>query len=238
MTFIEKEDGTQIVVFHLHGGGFHITKHPLGANPHIRVPKKALSQELDLAALRGIDWASMEPEFKSAFESKFYWPQHRADLVAIPGPPGKTWHEGVTEVFRGPEIDVIEMFRCVLGYGTLYKVGYGDRNAFFATDLGRGSLIWDKKDRRWAFWVGGPFAAKPLFGLRVDDSPFLFRMPEPLEQWQATMNYEMEIGAEEFFEARAHEFEKDFEAIMPELQEFMQGFKIVKWKPANQQNNG
>jgi hypothetical protein len=37
------------------GGGFHITKHPLGANPHIRVPKKALSQELDLAALRHIE---------------------------------------------------------------------------------------------------------------------------------------------------------------------------------------
>lgn len=219
-----------MIIFHLHGGGFHITKHPL-ANPHMKVPKTGLRKELDLAELRQIDWDAMMPEFQRAYDSLFYWPMHRADLVAFPGPPGKTWLEGMTAAFQGPDVDFVEMFRVFLGYGVLFKVGYRERHAFFETDLGKGSLLWDKKERRVAFWAGAPFPDRPLFGFRPEDGPFFLPMPKPLQEWKAAMDYEMEIGAEEFFDAREDEFEKLLEEIAPELEEFVHRFRVMRWKP-------
>src|SRR6267378_1300671 len=124
MRFIEKENGEQMVIFHLHGGGFHITKHPLGANPHMVNKKTGFRRELDLRALRGHDWNADLPGFQRAFESLFYWPAHRADLIAFPGPPGKTWVRAFEDVCKGPDLDIMEYLRLVLGYGTLFKVGY------------------------------------------------------------------------------------------------------------------
>src|SRR2546425_703426 len=222
MRFIEKENGEHIVIFHLHGGGFHITKHPLGANPHM-VNKKT--------ALRSHDWDADLPEFQGAFESLFYWPTHQADLIAFPGPPGKTWVKAFEEVCKGPDLDIVEYLRLVLGYGTLFKVGYRERRAFFDTDLGKGSLIWDKKERRMAFWAGGPFPERPLFSIRPEDGPFFVPMPKPLEDWRTALDYETKIGAEQFFEAREEEFESIAEEIAPELQEFVNRFRVVRGMP-------
>ena len=232
MRFIEKENGEQMVIFHLHGGGFHITKHPLGANPHMVNKKTGFRRELDLRALRGHDWNADLPGFQRAFESLFYWPAHRADLIAFPGPPGKTWVRAFEDVCKGPDLDIMEYLRLVLGYGTLFKVGYRDRKKFFDTDLGKGSLIWDKKERRLAFWVGGPFPERPLFSIRPEDGPFFVPMPKPLEEWRAALDYETKIGAEEFFEAREEEFERLAEEIAPELEEFMSRFQVIRWMPS------
>ncbi len=89
MRLIEKESGDQLLIFHLHGGGFHITKHPF-VNPHMVNRKTGFRMELDVEALRAHDWGADLPEFQRAFESLFYWPTHRADLIAFPGPPGRT----------------------------------------------------------------------------------------------------------------------------------------------------
>lgn len=229
MQFIEKESGDQFLIFHLHGGGFHITKHPW-ANPHMINKKTGFRKELDVAALQHIDWEAMAPQFQRAFEALFYWPTHRADLTAFPGPPGKTWVQAFQEVCRGPDLDILEYFRLVLGYGTLYKVGYRERKAFFESEIGRGSLLWDKKERRVGFWTGSPFPDRPLFGFRPEDGAFSLPMPKPAQEWKAAMDYEMEAGAEEFFEQREEQFEEFFQEIAPELKEFVRRFRIVRWK--------
>jgi hypothetical protein len=229
MRTVETERGDQMLIFHLHGGGFHITKHPL-ANPHMVNKKTGFRKELDVAALQSIDWDAMAPESQRAFESLFYWPAHRADLIAFPGPPGKSWVQGFEEVFKGPDIDIVECVRLVLGNGTLYKVGYRERRAFFATELGRGSLLWDKKEGRVGFWTGSPFPDRPLFGFRPEDGAFALPMPRPAQEWKAAMDFEMEAGAEEFFTQRENQFDELFEEIAPELKEFVRRFRIIRWK--------
>jgi hypothetical protein len=56
-------------------------------------------------------------------------------------------------------------------------------------------------------------------------------MPRPAQEWKAAMDYEMEAGAEEFFEQREEQFEKLFKEISPELEEFVRGFRVLRWKP-------
>ncbi len=225
-----------MLIFHLHGGGFHITKHPW-ANPHMVNKKTGFRKELDVVALQRIDWDALASEFQVAFEALFYWPTHRADLIAFPGLPGKTWVEGFEEATKGPDLDILKYFRLILSYGTLYKVGYRERKAFFETELGRGSLLWDKKELRVGFWVGSPFPDRPLFGFRPEDGPFALPMPRPVQEWKAAMDYEMEVGAEEFFEQREEQFEELFEAIAPELEAFVKHFRIVRWAPRTRHRN-
>jgi hypothetical protein len=187
-------------------------------------------RELDVTALRAHDWNADLPEVKLAFESLFYWPTHRADLIAFPGPPGKTWIQSFQEIVKGPDLDMMELFRLVLGYGTLYKVGYRERGPFFETDLGRGSMIWDKEEGRVAFWMGAQFPDRPLFGFRPEDGPFLIPMPRTAQDWKIAMDYEVEVSAEEFFEARQEKFESLFEEIAPELEDFVRRLRIVRWE--------
>jgi hypothetical protein len=230
MRFIQKESGEQIVVLELHSGGFHLTKHPFGANPHMVNRKTGLRRELDITALRAHDWNADLPQVQQAFDALFYWPVHRADLLAIPGPPGTTWVQRLLEVCKGPDFDVVELVQLVLGYGTIYRVGYRQRAAFFATDLGKGCLIWDKKERRVGFWTGRPFPDRPLFGLRAEDKPFFKLMPPTAQRWSTALDYEIEVGAEEFFESRDEMFEDLLQGVAPELEELVRGLRIIRWE--------
>jgi hypothetical protein len=96
---------------------------------------RGFKKRLDVAALRSVNWDEAIKEFQPWWESLFYWPSHRADLIAIPGPPGKTWLEGIEGLFQGDETDIIELFKAVLGHGTIYKIGYRDRKAFISPPL-------------------------------------------------------------------------------------------------------
>jgi hypothetical protein len=192
--------------------------------------KTGFRQELDISALRAHDSSADLPRVQQAFDALFYWPVHRANLLAIPGPPGTTWVQRLLEVCRGPDLDVVELVRLVLGYGTMYKVGYRQRAAFFATDLGKDCLIWDKKERRVGFWTGKPFPDRPLLGLRAEDKPFFKLMPTTAQRWSTALDYEIEVGAEEFFESRDEMFEDLLRGVAPELEELVRGLRIIRWE--------
>jgi len=76
MRFIEKESGEQIVIFHLHGGGFTSPSTRSGQTTLVN-KETGFRRELDLASLRAHDWDADLPRFQGAFESLFYWPSHR-----------------------------------------------------------------------------------------------------------------------------------------------------------------
>src|SRR6266566_9939308 len=139
----EGHDGSQYVIFPMDRTGFKISMHPMGANPHMK-DTHGLYQELDLVALRAVNWDEVAAkEFQPWWESLFYWPSHRADLIAIPGPGGKTWFEGFQGLLQDGDFDLIAMLKLVLGNGRIYKVGYGVRRPFFETPIGRGSMVID-----------------------------------------------------------------------------------------------
>ena len=226
----EGHDGSEYVIFPMDRTGFHISKHPLAA-PHMR-DDRGFKKRLDLAALRSVNWDEATREFQSWWESRFYWPQHRADLIAIPGPPGKTWLEGIEELFRGNETDIVEVFKAVLGYGTIYKVGYGVRKAFFETSLGRGCMIIDPRNRRFGFYAGQPYPDRPLLGMGWQEGGFSLPLPRALNEWKEALDDRLELAVEQYFESGEEELEAAMFGVLPELQAFVDDFRIVRWHPA------
>ena len=227
----EGHDGSQYVIFPMDRTGFKISMHPMGANPHMK-DTHGLYQELDLVALRAVNWDEVAAkEFQPWWESLFYWPSHRADLIAIPGPEGKTWLEGVQELFRGDEMDVMELLKMALGYGTIYKVGYRDRIAFFETPLGRGCVIIDPREERFGFYAPGPFPERPLLGMRWKDGGFAFPMPPPLHEWKETLDVRLELATEQYVEDYENELEAAISEVLPEMQAFVDQFRVVRWRP-------
>jgi hypothetical protein len=164
MVFKEGADGSEYVIFPMDKTGFKISKHPF-ADPHMK-DASGFQQRLDLNALRSMNWDEVAKEWEPWWNSLFYWPSHRADLVAIPGPLGKTWFEGVQEAFGQEETDLIGLMKLALGGGTIYKVGYRMRRDFFETTLGRNCVLIDPHEQRFGAYVGGPYPGRPLLGLR------------------------------------------------------------------------
>jgi len=232
MVIKEGADGSEYVIFPMDRTGFKISVHPRGKNPHMR-DTRTFYQELDLSALHSVNWDEMAAkEFQPWWESRFYWPSHRADLIAIPGPPGKTWVEGFQELFHGDEFDAIEMLKAALGHGTIFKIGYRERKAFFETSLGQGSIIIDPRECRFGFFFAhSPYPDRPLFGLRWDEKGFDFPMPGPLRAWKDALDYRLEVAIEEYVESAEDDLEAGLVEILPELKKFVDDFRVVRWKP-------
>jgi len=231
MVFKEGTDGSEYVIFPMDDAGFHISKHPFG-DPHMG-DSSGFRHRLDLSALRSMNWDEIAKEWEPWWNSLFYWPSHRADLIAIPGPPGKTWFEGLQQAFSQEEVDLIKLVKFVLGNGTIYKVGYGARDAFFETHLGRTSAIVDSREERFGAYLGGPYPGRPLMGFHWDEggsfSPYL---PGPLRSWKETMDVRIERSMEGYFERLESQMEKAVSEVLPEIEAFFEKFKILRWKPA------
>lgn len=230
MVIKQGQDGSEYVIFPMDRTGFKISIHPLGANPHMK-DSKSFYQELDLDALRSMNQNGMATELQQRWESWFYWPGHRADLIAIPGPEGKTWLEGVEELFHGYEVDFVALLKATLGHGTIYKVGYRDRKAFFGTKLGAGSIVIDSHERRFGFYADGLFPDRPLLGMRWEDGGFSFPMPPPLNVWTEALNARLELATEQYFDDSAAELEAALMEVKPDIEAFMDKFRVVRWKP-------
>ena len=222
-------DGSEYVIFPMDQTGFHISKHPF-ADPHM-ADATGFRHRLDLSALRSTNWDEVVKEWEPWWNSLFYWPSHRADLVAIPGPPGKTWFEGLQEAFAGEEVDLIKLVRFVLGNGTIYKVGYGARNAFFETPLGRSAAIIDTREERFGAYIGGPYPGRPLMGFRWDEGgSFTESLPGPLRSWKQTMDIRIETSINDYFKKLEDQIEEVVAEVLPEVEAFFENFKVVRWK--------
>jgi hypothetical protein len=224
----EGGDGSEYAIFPMDSKGFHISTHP-GADPHMK-DAEGYSERLDLRTLRSINQEELSKEFQQRLESLFYWPKHRADIIAIPGPPGKTWVEGVEDLFRKHEIDLIEYLKLMLGYGTIYKVGYSQRKAFFETTLGRGSIIFDPRERKAGFYCPEVFPDRPLMGIPWDTIALPFLMPEPVTRWERALNNRLQLSMERYFDNHSDDIEAAFEERLQELKEFLEGFCVVRWR--------
>ena len=225
----EGHDGSQYVIFPMDQLGFHISAHPL-AGPHMK-DSRGTVQRLDVAALRSMNWDEAARQFEPSWESMFYWPSHRSDLIAIPGPPGKTWVEGFQELLQGNEFDVIAMLKSALGHGTIYKVGYRERRAFFETPLGKGCIIIDSRERRFGFYATGPYPDRPLFGMRWEEGGLRLPLPPPVNEWQQALEVRLEDATEQYFEAANKELEAGMMEVLPELETFVKALKVIRWSP-------
>src|SRR6267143_1006176 len=81
---------------------FKTSNHPY-TDPHMG-DANGFRHRLDLSALRSMNWDEIAKEWEPWWNSLFYWPSHRADLIAIPGPAGKTWFEGLQQMFGQDEV--------------------------------------------------------------------------------------------------------------------------------------
>ena len=229
MIFKEGADGSEYVIFPMDRTGFKISKHPF-ADPHLG-DASGFRHRLDLSTLRSMNWDEIAKEWEPWWNSLFYWPSHRADLIAIPGTAGKTWFEGIQHVFGQEEIDLIELLKIALGGGTIYKVGYGARNAFFKTALGRNCVIIDAREERFGSYVGGPYPGRPLLGFRWEDGiSFPAYLPGPLRRWKETMDIRIAAAMEAYFQDLQNQMEESFLEVLPEIRAFFDKFKVVRWK--------
>ncbi len=227
----ESHGGSQYVIFPMDKRGFRISVHPF-SNPHLKDDAGCILR-LDLEALRKVDWEKEGESFQAILDSLYYWPSHRADLIAIPGPPGLTWVEGFERLFRDKELDLLAYLKAVLGYGVMYKVGYRHRKAFFETDLGRGCLIADPRERKFGFYAG-ICPERPLFGIRWDAGAVPFLMPLPLKRWKETLDNRMELAVEGYFSDHLIDMETALLESSPELIAFVENFRIVRWQPSSE----
>jgi len=232
MKITKGADGSEYVIFPMDRTGFKISKHVWDPDPHMR-DTAGFYKRLDISALRSVNWDQVaEKEWGPWWESLFYWPSHRADLIAIPGPPGKTWFEGFQGLLQDGDFDLIAMLKLVLGNGRIYKVGYGVRRPFFETPIGRGSMVIDSSEQRFGFYAGQPFADRPLLGLRWEEGGFALPMPTPLLSWKNALDFRLEAVVNQYFEEVAFaEMEAAFLEIEPDITAFVEGFEIVRWKP-------
>jgi len=229
MIFKEGADGSEYLIFPMDRTGFKISQHPF-ADPHMG-DASGFRHRLDLSALRSMNWTEISKEWEPWWNSLFYWPSHRADLIAIPGPAGKTWFEGLQQTFGQEEIDLIELVKFVFGGGTIYKVGHGARRAFFETEFGQSCVIIDAREERFGSYVGGPYPGRPLLGLRFEEGMSFSRyLPGPLRSWKEIINVRVETSMEAYFEDVQHEVEQALLEVLPELEAFFENFKIVRWK--------
>ena len=224
----EGNDGSQYVIFPMDRKGFKISIHPL-ADPHMKDASGYLKR-LDLRTLRSVDWEKESKSFQTIWDSLFYWPSHRADLIAIPGPPGKTWVEGFESLFQGDELDIFAYVKAIFGYGVIYKIGHQYRKAFFETDIGRGCLIIDPRERRFGFYAG-KYPERPLFGVRWEDGGIPLPMPRPLNEWKETLDSRLELVIEQYLDEHIEEIEAELSEVFPGFQKFVDGFRIVRWRP-------
>jgi len=134
-------------------------------------------------------------------------------------------------VFGQEEIDLIELLKIALGGGTIYKVGYGARNAFFKTALGRNCVIIDAREERFGSYVGGPYPRRPLLGFRWEDGiSFPAYLPGPLRRWKETMDIRIAAAMEAYFQDLQNQMEESFLEVLPEIRAFFEKFKVVRWK--------
>ncbi len=124
------------------------------------------------------------------------------------------------------------MFKAVLGYGTIYKVGYGVRRAFFETSLGRGCIIVDPRNRRFGFYAGQPYPDRPLLGMGWQEGGFSLPLPPSLNEWKGALDARLEVAMEQYFEDAQEKLEAAMSEALPELQAFVDDFRIVRWRPA------
>ena len=225
----EGADGSEYLIFPMDRTGFKISKHRF-ADPHLG-DASGFRHRLDLSALRSMNWDEIAKESEPWWDSLFYWPLHRADLIAIPGPEGKSWYEGLQEAFGQEETDLLELLKFVLGGGTIYKIGYGARKAFFESALSRNSLIIDPRGQRFGAYVGGPNLGRPLLGLRWDDKTAFFSwMPKPLRTWKETLDVRIEAAMEQYMDDAENQMEAAALEVLPEVEGFLENLKIVRWK--------
>ena len=233
MRFKEGADGSEYLIFSMDRTGFKISNHP-SAEPHMG-DATGFRHRLDLSALRSMNWDEIAKEWEPWWNSLFYWPSHRADLIAIPGPAEKTWFEGLQHMFGQDEVDLIELVKFVFGGGTIYKVGYGTRKPFFETALGRSCVIIDTREERFGAYVGGPYPGRPLLGLRWEEGMSFSRyLPGPLPSWKETMDLRFETSMEEYLEDTQQEVEQALMEVLPGLEAFFENFQVLRWKAEDQ----
>src|SRR2546426_2820420 len=231
MYFKEGADGSEYVIFPMDRTGFKISKHPI-ADPHMK-DAGGFYQRLDLSVLRSIKWDEIAKEWEPWWNSLFYWPSHRADLIAIPGPEGKSWFEGLQEAFGQGDMNLIALMKLALGGGTMYKISYGPRKLFFETTLGRNCAIIDPREQRFGAYVGGPYLGLPLLGLRWNEKrTFSALLPGPLQGWKETMDVRIETALDQYLDEAQSEMEAAMVEVLPEIEAFFENFKIVRWRPS------
>ncbi len=228
MELKESAKGDQYVVFPMNRRGFHLSAHPK-VNPHMK-DNTGFRQDLDLQLLRQVDWEAEAQRFKEDLEARAYWPNHRADIIAIPGPRGKSIFEAIRDLTEGGEgnLDTMRYLKVVLGSGTIYKVGPKEREAFFRSKIGRGALLFDKKEECAA--VYGPFfPERPL--LRFGGRFGTIRTHPHLELWKAYMDANIDLEWEEVTPEYRVKMEEAFEKMAPQMEAFARKLKVVRWKP-------
>ena len=109
MELKESKKGDEYVLFPLKPHGFHISNHP-GVNPHVK-DQNGFRQDLDLDLLRNVDWDAEVEKFRQDLEARAYWPGHRADIIAFPGPPGKSYFEALKELGESGDLDLVRYIR-------------------------------------------------------------------------------------------------------------------------------
>ena len=221
----QMENGDEYLAFPLHGAGLHISFHR-GANPHLK-DRNATYSRLDLQGLRTTDWESESKGFGKVLESRFYWPEHRADLFAIPGPHGTTLIEALTQQVRDNEFDLVEYFRLLFGSGVWFKVGYRDHRAFFRSKIGKRSLIMDPREECGAIFMP-LYPGKPLLRIREGEP---FPMPAGLQHWKDSLDYHITASWESTPSHHVAELLSELEKELQKLSPMIQRLKLVRWRP-------
>ena len=222
----QSKTGDEYVIFPLNPHGFHLSAHP-AINPHLK-DRTGFRQDLDLDLLRSIDWDAEAETFRQDMEARAYWPNHRADIIAIPGPRGKSYFEALTELAERGDLDIVRYLKAVLGGGTIYKIGPGERDRFFRTKTGQGSFLFDKKEG--CFAVYAPiFPEKPL--LRFGGKFGTIRMHPHLESWKGAMDANVDLEWEELTPKYRAQMEEAFQRVAPQVEAFGRKLRIIRWKP-------
>lgn len=187
-------------------------------------------QEMDLRLLRQVNWDAEAQKLKEDLEARAYWPNHRADIIAFPGPRGKSIFKALEELADGEKgnLDILRYIKVVLGGGTIYKVGPREREAFFRTKTGKGAFLYDKKEECYAVYAPF-FPEKPL--LRFGGRFGTIQMHPHLQDWKASMDANIDLEWEEVTPEYREEMEVAFEEIAPQMEALGRKLEVVRWKP-------
>ncbi len=226
----ETADGTQVVVFNLHGRALRITKHPL-APPHLRSPRRTV--RLDPLALRGlVDDEGEVERFWLALEGSCYWPGHRRSLIAIPG-----LLEAIRKLVQDPELNLVAYIKAIFGGGIWYRVPRRFLRAFLQTDVGKGSAFIDPREGCMA--IHAPInPEKPLMRVAGQGALLPLWLPTPLRVWKEEIDYQLEVGVWEDPSHHLAELEVGFKEVRPELEAFFDVFRLVRWRPDHEMTHG
>ncbi len=229
----KSERGDEYVIFPLNPRGFHISAHP-GADPHMR-DLAGFRQNLDLGILRGVDWTAEAENFREDLEMRAYWPVHRGDILAIPGPRGKSYFKALMELAEEGDLDLLRYLKIALGGGTLYKVGPNERERFFRTKTGQRAFLFDKREG--CFAVFAPFVpGRPL--LRFGGRFGAIRMHPQLAAWNSGMDENVDLEWEELTPRHKAQLEVAFRRAVPQIEAFVRGLRIVRWRPDRRTGRG